>query len=56
MSSAAIATFLLLSGCQREERELRLDPPIASALDHVKVMPSGVGGAPPKIHAALDRT
>jgi cytochrome c oxidase cbb3-type subunit 3 len=56
ISSAAIAALLLLTACEREERELRLDPPIASALDHVNVMPSGVGGAPPEIHAALDKT
>jgi cytochrome c oxidase cbb3-type subunit 3 len=55
ISSAAIAALLLLTACEREERELRLDPPIASALDNVKVMPSGVGGAPPEINTALDK-
>ncbi len=47
--------LLLLTGCEREQRELRLDPPIASALDAVKVMPSGVGGAPPAVYSALDK-
>jgi cytochrome c oxidase cbb3-type subunit 3 len=54
-SSAALVTLLLLTGCEREQRELRRDPPIASALDDVKVMPSGVGGAPPDVYTALDK-
>jgi cytochrome c oxidase cbb3-type subunit 3 len=41
-----------LSGCKREERELRLDPPIAAALDEIALMPIAIGGAPPQVYAA----
>jgi cytochrome c oxidase cbb3-type subunit III len=56
LPAAALALLLLLlAGCEREQRELRLDPPIAAALDHVAAMPSGVGGAPPPVYGALDK-
>jgi cytochrome c oxidase cbb3-type subunit III len=42
-----------LGGCQREERELRLDPPLAAALDKVALMPNGISGAPPQVYFAL---
>ena len=45
----AVAT----TGCQREERELRLDPPLAAALDQIALMPNGIGGAPPPVLTAL---
>src|SRR5205085_9926351 len=51
----AFAALLLFTSCEREKRELRLDPPIASALDEVAVMPNGIGGAPPQIYSALDQ-
>src|SRR5438309_230016 len=44
--------LLALAGCKREERELRLDPPVAAALDTVKLMPNGIGGGPQRRHAA----
>jgi cytochrome c oxidase cbb3-type subunit III len=43
---------LFLAGCEREQRQLRLDPPIAEA---VAAMPSGIGGAPPQVYSALDK-
>jgi cytochrome c oxidase cbb3-type subunit III len=43
------------AGCQREERQLRLDPPVAAALGDVALMPNGISGAPPKTYFALDR-
>jgi cytochrome c oxidase cbb3-type subunit III len=46
---------LFLAACEREQRELRLDPPVAAALDHVAAMPNGIGGAPPAIYSALDK-
>src|SRR3954447_14897782 len=49
--SVAVAT----AGCQREERELRLDPPVAAALDKIALMPNGIGGAPPNVYFALDK-
>jgi cytochrome c oxidase cbb3-type subunit III len=53
--TALALVSLFLAGCEREQRELRLDPPIAEALDHVLAMPSGIGGAPPQIYSALDK-
>jgi cytochrome c oxidase cbb3-type subunit 3 len=44
-----------LSACQREERELRLDPPVAAALNGIALMPNGIGGEPPPIYAALSQ-
>jgi cytochrome c oxidase cbb3-type subunit 3 len=47
---------LLGGGCEREARELRLDPPVADALERVSVMPAGIGGAPPGVYVALHKT
>jgi cytochrome c oxidase cbb3-type subunit III len=51
----AVFTAFLLFGCEREERQLRLDPPIATALDHLRLMPNGISGAPPEVYFALDK-
>jgi cytochrome c oxidase cbb3-type subunit 3 len=48
-------TVLLAAGCQREERELRLDPPIAAALDDVALMSNSIAGAYPQVYAALGK-
>jgi cytochrome c oxidase cbb3-type subunit III len=53
ISLALMAPFL--AGCDREQRQLRLDPPIAHALDQVAAMPSGIGGAPPQVYSALEK-
>jgi cytochrome c oxidase cbb3-type subunit 3 len=45
----------VLAGCEREERQLRLDPPIAAALDGLRLMPNGISGAPPEVYFALDK-
>jgi cytochrome c oxidase cbb3-type subunit 3 len=45
----------VLGGCEREERQLRLDPPVADALDKIKLMQNGISGAPPQVYFALDR-
>lgn len=50
-----IASGALLTGCEREQRELRLDPPIMEALDHVAVMPNGISGAPPRVYPAMNK-
>jgi len=42
-----------LGACKREERELRLDPPLAAAFDAVALMPNGIGGAPPQVYFVL---
>ncbi len=44
---------VVLTGCQREERSLRLDPPVADALDKIALMPNGISGAPPNVYFAL---
>ena len=43
-----------LTGCARETRELRLDPPVSAGLDKVLAMPNGVSGAPPQVYFKLD--
>jgi cytochrome c oxidase cbb3-type subunit III len=42
-----------LAGCQREERSLRLDPPVLQALDGIALMPNGISGRPPEVSFAL---
>ena len=49
----AVLVLLLLVGCKREQRETRLDPPVAEALDAALVMPNGISGRPPAVIAAL---
>jgi cytochrome c oxidase cbb3-type subunit 3 len=51
----ALAAAFFLAGCERESRELRLDPPIAAALDEVAPMANRIGGAPPQIYTALGK-
>jgi cytochrome c oxidase cbb3-type subunit 3 len=45
----------VLTGCEREERQLRLDLPLAAALDGLRLMPNGISGAPPEVYFALDK-
>lgn len=49
---AFLLAALALAGCKRENRELRTDPPVQSALNAVRVMPVGIAGAPPPVIAA----
>ncbi len=51
----ALAAVLALAACEREVRELRIDPPLAAALDEIALSPEKIGGAPPPIVVALDR-
>lgn len=44
-----------VAGCRREERDLRLDPPVASALGDLRLMPNRIAGAPPEVYFALDK-
>src|SRR6478672_2878395 len=44
-----------LAGCQREGRELRLDPPVTAALDKIALMPNRISGVPPQIYFALGK-
>jgi cytochrome c oxidase cbb3-type subunit 3 len=46
---------LLLAGCKREERQLRLDPPLTAGLEELRLMPNDIGGTPPEIYFALDK-
>src|SRR3569832_1020089 len=47
--------IVTLGGCEREKRELRLDPPVADALDKIALMPNRIAGAPPQVYFALDK-
>jgi cytochrome c oxidase cbb3-type subunit 3 len=51
---AAMAA-LGLASCEREVRDLRLDPPEAAALDEIALSPERIGGAPPDVMVAMDR-
>lgn len=58
LRTSVVVTVLLatvLAGCEREERRLRLDPPLAAALNDIRLMPNGIGGTPPEIYFALDQ-
>jgi cytochrome c oxidase cbb3-type subunit III len=50
-----IGLALSMLGCQREERDLRLDPAVSAALDQIALMPDGISGAPPEVYFALDK-
>lgn len=47
--------IVTLGGCDREKRELRLDPPVAAELDKIALMQNRISGAPPQIYFALDQ-
>jgi cytochrome c oxidase cbb3-type subunit 3 len=49
-----LAAAVMLVGCKREERQMRLDPPIIAALGELRLMPNGISGASPEIVFALD--
>lgn len=51
--SILLVMAAVLSACKREERELRLNPPLAAAFDEVKLMSNGISGAPPQVYFAL---
>jgi cytochrome c oxidase cbb3-type subunit 3 len=53
--AVAFGVAVALGACQREERELRVDPPVTAALDKVALMPNGINGAPPQVYVALDK-
>ena len=38
--------LFLLTACEREQRSLRTPPPVAAALDDVRLMANGIGGMP----------
>ena len=49
-----VLVVLALVACKREQRDLRLAPPVAAALDEVALMPNGISGAPHYVMASLD--
>jgi len=51
---ALAAALVVMVGCEREQRDLRTDPPTADALNDVAPMPNRIGGAPPDVYPALD--
>ena len=48
-----LGASIVLSACKRDERELRLDPPLAAALNDVALMPNKISGTPPQVYFAL---
>jgi cytochrome c oxidase cbb3-type subunit 3 len=50
---AAVLGALALAACQREQRELRADPPATAALASIRLMPNGISGAPPQLYYVL---
>jgi cytochrome c oxidase cbb3-type subunit 3 len=52
---ALLVCLATLAGCEREQRELRLDPPVADALDKIALMPNRIAGAPPQVYYALNK-
>jgi cytochrome c oxidase cbb3-type subunit 3 len=49
----SLALCLILAGCLREKREFRADPPVATAYSDLRLMPNGIGGAPPYVDTVL---
>jgi cytochrome c oxidase cbb3-type subunit 3 len=52
----ALLALPLLVACEREKRDLRLDPPALEALDAIATMPDEISGAPPDVYVAMNRT
>lgn len=50
-----LVCIVCLAGCEREKRDLRLDPPEAAALDAIALMPNGISGAPPDVEVAMNK-
>jgi cytochrome c oxidase cbb3-type subunit 3 len=48
----AVSIVIALSGCKREEREWRTDPPVSAGLDDVRPMANRINGWTPVILAA----
>jgi len=46
---------ILEASCQREERTLRIDPPVAMALNDIALMPNDISGRPPEVYFALKK-
>ncbi|NLS06390.1 cytochrome c [Rhizobium sp. P32RR-XVIII] len=42
-------------GWGREGRTYRLDPPLATELENIRLMPNGISGAPPEVYFALGK-
>src|SRR5690349_2677198 len=54
-TACALALALGAASCQREVRDLRIDPPVAAALDRSASMPHGIAGAPPRVYTELGK-
>jgi cytochrome c oxidase cbb3-type subunit 3 len=50
-----LVCIVCLAGCEREKRDLRLDPPEAAQLDAIALMPNGISGAPPDVEVAMNK-
>ncbi len=52
---ALMVFAITASGCQREVRQTRTDPPVEQALAEPAPMPNRIGGAPPQVYTALGK-
>jgi cytochrome c oxidase cbb3-type subunit 3 len=46
---------IALTGCLREQRDYRADPPRAEGYSQIRLMPNRIGGAPPYIDTVLGK-
>lgn len=51
---AMVVGAAALIGFSRQPRQYRADPPVSAALEELRLMPNGIGGAPPEVYFALD--
>jgi cytochrome c oxidase cbb3-type subunit 3 len=55
LACCGVVMALAVSGCEREKRDMRLDPPIAAAMDDIRLLPNRISGAPPEVYFAQDK-
>jgi cytochrome c oxidase cbb3-type subunit 3 len=51
-----VIAALVVTGCKREERQLRTDPPVQAALDEISLMPNRISGTPPEVYFAVGKS
>jgi cytochrome c oxidase cbb3-type subunit 3 len=55
LACCGVFVALAVSGCEREKRDMRLDPPIAAAMDDIRLLPNRISGAPPEVYFVQDK-
>lgn len=53
--SVLAALLAAAVGWLREPRQYRVDPPVSAALNGIRLMANGIGGAPPEVYFALNK-